>query len=91
MKEFKAVHKPSYNRFEITEGGHTAWVEYDVHDGVVDILHTIVPAHLENRGIGSALVRAAYDWGASEGLCARGSCSFAHAWLRRHPDAFATK
>jgi predicted GNAT family acetyltransferase len=86
MDTYKAVHKPDRNRFEITESGLTAYVEYYVHDGAVDILHTIVPIGLENRGIGSALVRAAYDWGRKEGLAAVATCSFAHAWLRRHPE-----
>lgn len=86
MKEFKVIHKPAVNRFEIWEDGSVAYVEYYVHDGAIDILHTIVPYHLEGRGVGSALVKAAYDWGRKEGLKAEATCHFAVTWLRRHKE-----
>ncbi len=83
---YKTVHRPDERRFEIHEEGGIAYVEYYIHDGKIDIVHTIVPMHLENRGIGSALVRAAYDWGEAEGLGPAATCQFAHIWLRRHPE-----
>ena len=86
MSDYKVTHWPNRSRFEICEDGHTAYVEYYVHDGCADILHTIVPVHMENRGIGSCLVKATYDWARAEGLNPLGTCSFAAAWLRRHPD-----
>lgn len=86
MNNYKVEHKPADRRFEIHEEGRTGWVEYIIRDGALDILHTIVPIQLENRGIGSALVRAAYDWGKTQGLEPVGSCHFAHAWLQRHPE-----
>lgn len=86
MAEYNVIHKPESNRFEIHEEGKVAYVEYYIHDGFLDILHTIVPMSLENRGIGSALVKAAYDWALVEGLNPMGTCSFAAAWLQRHPD-----
>ena len=85
MNSHETIHRPDSHRFEIHEDGLVAYVEYYIHDGAIDILHTIVPIRLENRGIGSALVRAAYDWGRSEGLAPAATCSFADAWLRRHP------
>jgi predicted GNAT family acetyltransferase len=86
MSDYKTVHKPESNRFEIHEDGAIAHVEYYLHDGGVDILHTIVPYSLENRGVGSALVRAAYDWALSQDLSPMATCGFAVAWLRRHPE-----
>jgi predicted GNAT family acetyltransferase len=85
MNSYKAIHKPESNRFEIHEGGRIAYVEYRLHDGAIDITHTIVPIALENKGIGSALVQTAYDWGHTERLSPKATCSFAVAWLRRHP------
>lgn len=86
MNTYKTIHKPEDNRFEIHEDGYVAYVEYMIHDGALDILHTIVPMRIENRGIGSLLVRAAYDWGRGEGLRPMGTCHFANTWLRRHPE-----
>lgn len=84
--DYKIIHSPNSGRFEITEDGYTAYAQYKIHDGFMDVSHTIVPSHLENRGMASALVKAAYDWCRSEGLVPQGSCSFASAWLKRHPE-----
>jgi predicted GNAT family acetyltransferase len=86
MSDYKVIHKPESNRFEIHEDGRVAYVEYYIHDGALDILHTIVPMSLENRGIGSALVKGAYDWAQTEGLEPMATCYFAAAWLKRHPE-----
>jgi predicted GNAT family acetyltransferase len=86
MSEYKVIHKPEDRRFEVWENGSVAYVEYYLHDGALDILHTIVPYHLEGQGVGTALVKAAYDWARSEGLRPAATCRFAVAWLRRHPD-----
>lgn len=83
---FKIEHKPDINRFEIHEKGQTAYAEYRIRGEKIDITHTLVPSLLGNMGIGSALVKAAYEWGAEQGLTPEGSCSFAAAWLRRHPE-----
>ena len=86
MENYKATHKPDGRRFEVWEDGLVGYVEYYLHDGALDIVHTIVPYKLEGRGIGSALVRAAYEWARSEGLECAATCRFAHVWLRRHPE-----
>jgi predicted GNAT family acetyltransferase len=86
MNQYKVIHKQADRRFEILEDGAVSYVEYYLHDGALDILHTIVPYRLEGRGIGSALVKAAYDWARSEGLQSAATCRFAVAWLRRHPE-----
>ncbi len=86
MSEYKIIHRPEDRRFEISHDGATAYVEYYLHDGALDILHTIVPTRLEGRGIGSALVKAAYDWARSEGLAPAATCRFAYVWLQRHPE-----
>ncbi len=86
MSEYKTIHKPGERRFEVWEDGSVAYVEYFLHDGALDILHTIVPYKLEGRGIGSALVKAAYDWARDEGLECAATCRFADVWLRRNPE-----
>lgn len=86
LMERTVIHKPDSRRFEIHEDGRVSYCEYRICDGCLDVTHTIVPIQLENRGIASALVKAAYDWALGEGLDIEGSCSFASSWLGRHPE-----
>ncbi len=75
--------------------GHKAWteidgnmasVEYILNEGVLDIQHTYVPAPLEGKGIASQLVKFVYDYACENGLEPAATCSYAQAWLKRHPD-----
>jgi predicted GNAT family acetyltransferase len=48
--------------------------------------NTIVRAPIGGRGIAGELVRAALEFVRTQGLRARPACSYADAWMRRHPD-----
>lgn len=80
------VHDQEHRRFQTSVEGHTAYVEYDIHDGMLDILHTVVPSPVEGRGIASALVRHAFDYALRQGLKPEATCSYARTWLARHPE-----
>ena len=83
--DYEVKHRPERNRFELEKDGMTAFGEYEVEDGALDIMHTIVPPPLEGQGIAAALVEAAYKYAARQGLQPKATCSYAVAWLRRHP------
>lgn len=78
------VHDQKRRRFQTSVEGHTAYVEYDIHDGMLDILHTVVPKPVEGRGIASRLVEYAYDYARRQGLGPAATCSYARIWLQRH-------
>lgn len=86
QKTYDVVHDPQRNRFEVKEDGLTAYVEYEQTEDSLDILHTIVPGQLEGQGIASAMVRAAYDYARTHGLKPLATCSYAVAWLQKHPE-----
>lgn len=50
MEEYEVIHRPERNRFELEKNGMTAFVEYEVEDGALDIMHTIVPPSLGRKG-----------------------------------------
>ena len=75
MEEYEVIHRPERNRFELEKNGMTAFVEYEVEDGALDIMHTIVPPPLE----------ATYKYASAQGLKPKATCSYAVAWLKRHP------
>lgn len=45
--EHTVIHDEKVDRFEVFESGQIAYLQYDEKNGVLDILHTIVPPQLE--------------------------------------------
>lgn len=72
------------------EGDDVAELEYHRRGDRLSLLHTGVPASLEGRGIGSALVGAAVEFAAEEGLTVVPYCPFAKGWLEHHPGVAAS-
>ena len=79
-------HDATSQRFLTEVDGHAAYVEYERCDGVMAITHTIVPPAIGGRGVAGALVKAAVEWADAQGLSVYPRCSYAEAWMRRHPD-----
>jgi predicted GNAT family acetyltransferase len=75
-----------HHRFELDADGHLAYSNYKRAVGVLSILHTEVPKALEGRGIGSALIRGVLDAARAQGLKVKAVCSFAKAYIERHPE-----
>ena len=75
--EHTVIHDEKVDRFEVFESGQIAYLQYDEKNGVLDILHTIVPPQLEGQGIAQALTEAAVRYASVVGLKIRPTCSFA--------------
>ncbi|HTX61998.1 MAG TPA: GNAT family N-acetyltransferase [Acidimicrobiales bacterium] len=83
-------HDREGERLVVREGGQVAELEYHRRGDRLSILHTGVPAPLGGKGLGSALVRAAVELAAAEGLTVVPYCPFAQRWLEDHPDVAAS-
>lgn len=83
--DFKVKHLPQQKRFEAYFDDKTAFVEYTLSNDIFDIIHTIVPKELEGQGIAGKIVKEAYSYAKERGYQLKGSCSYAHTWLKRHP------
>ena len=79
-------HDAAHHRFVTEVDGHTAFVEYEPGDSAIAITHTIVPQDIGGRGIAGQLVRAAALHARNEGLRVDPICSYADAWMRKHPE-----
>jgi predicted GNAT family acetyltransferase len=79
-------HEPEAGRFVVDVDGVEAKIEYEREDGRVTILHTGVPPAIGGRGIAGALVRTLLDWARGAGLKVHAACSYANAWIARHPE-----
>ena len=79
------AHRSERHRFVTEVDGHEAYVEYQREGDIMTITHTIVPSAIGGRGIAAELVRAAVDHARQEGLKVIPACSYAAAWLAKHP------
>lgn len=84
------IHYPEEHTFRTTVDGYTAYVAYTIHDNGLDIRHTVVPQEIGGRGIATRLVKTAYDYALSQQLACIATCSYAVAWLQRHPEYHGT-
>lgn len=80
-------HLPQNHRFEVHVDGAAGELVYRTHGGVMTIVHTEVAAALGGRGIAGALVEAALDHARAEGLKVDPACSYAKAYMERHPES----
>jgi predicted GNAT family acetyltransferase len=85
------THDAQARRFSIDVDGQRGYLDYEGGDGTMEITHTIVPAAIGGRGIGGRLVQAALAFARSEGLKVVPRCSYADAWMRKHPDEDALR
>lgn len=84
--DYEIVHQPDQRLFKTEVDGRTAYAQYRIINGSLDIIHTIVPRPLEGRGIAAALVTAAYNYALANKLIPKATCSYAVRWLQRHPE-----
>jgi uncharacterized protein len=74
------------HRFELDADGHVAFSNYRRDGDTLTVLHTEVPAALNGRGIGSALVCGLLDLVRGQGSKVRPLCPFVAAYIARHPE-----
>lgn len=84
--ELDIEHRPALGRFQAVVDGQTCVADYRLANGTMLITHTEVPPRLEGRGIAGRLVQAMLDHARAEGLAVNPLCSYARAYLQRHPQ-----
>ena len=81
------THHADARRFVVELPDGLAYLAYEPLDGrTLDLLHTVVPDAEQGRGVGSALVEAAFDHARDNGLKLVPSCPFVSEWLGDHPE-----
>ncbi|PKV12882.1 GNAT family N-acetyltransferase [Xanthomonas prunicola] len=89
MREVSTVHAEhdlARQRFDIDTDGHRAELAYRCQGEIMTITHTQVPDAIGGRGIAAVLVEAALDYARQSGLKVVPACSYADAYVRRHPQ-----
>lgn len=77
------------HRFEHRENGETAILQYSLHDGAMDLLHTEVPPFMGGTGVGRALAEYAFAYAKEQDLPVIVHCPFVSAYVKRHPEVQA--
>lgn len=85
-EEWLVGHDERLRRFEVSLGDEIAVLDYHLRDGTMVITHTGVPRAWEGRGIAASLTRHALDYARAAGLAVAPLCSYAAAYIRRHPE-----
>lgn len=90
VMSYAIQHQPNERRFSVSVEMELCVLDYTLAPTpageVMTITHTEVPPPLEGRGIASALVQAALDHAREQRWKVRPACSYANAWMRRHPE-----
>ncbi|MBC9908533.1 GNAT family N-acetyltransferase [Achromobacter xylosoxidans] len=80
------THDSSLSRYTATVDGVLCVLDYQLQDHTMAITHTGVPSQVGGRGIAAALTQYALDDARARGWKVRPLCSYADAYIRRHPE-----
>jgi len=75
------------HRFELKEGGFTAFASYRRSGDIVSIPHVEAPEALRGKGTAGRLMEGIAELARARGFKIVPTCPYAVAWFRRHPDA----
>lgn len=84
--EIEVKDNPAKHRFEATVEGQTAFIDYKLQPGLMQVLHTEVPQELEGRGIAGAMTKYALEHIAAKNLQLLPLCPYMRAYLKKHPE-----
>ncbi len=79
-------HAVDLGRFQIQVENQWCVAKYQLEGDVMTVTHTSVPPLLEGRGIAAALMQALLEHARLNGLKVRPQCSYAAAYMLRHPE-----
>lgn len=79
-------HDAGAHRFSAEVQGQRAQLDYTLAGGVMTITHTRVPPAIQNRGVAAQLMQAALAEARTQGWSVEPVCSYAVAYLRKHPQ-----
>jgi predicted GNAT family acetyltransferase len=81
------IDNKAYPRFELEENGLVAFANYHRNGLHIVIPHVEAPPALRGTGTASRLMEGIVERARVEGFRITPTCSYAHAWFRRHKDA----
>jgi predicted GNAT family acetyltransferase len=85
------IHNADAGQFHADVDGHRGELDYTLREGglrgsVMTITRTVVPPAIGGRGVAAELTRVALETARREGCTVVPACSYASAFIRRHPE-----
>ena len=74
------------NQFELSAGGHTAFLEYYTEVKKIYLTHTEAPEAMRGKGAAGELVKGALQYAKDNGLTVVPSCSYVAHYIDKHPE-----
>jgi uncharacterized protein len=82
-------HDSQAHRLSVELEGHAALLDYELDAKIMTITHTSVPRPIGGRGVAAELMRSALDLAAANRWTVKPVCSYAVAYMKRHPSGEA--
>ncbi len=85
-ENLEVIHNETENRFEVWIDGHLSKLDYLRDGSTLVITHVGVHPDLRGQGIAGRLTQVALEYAARNALRVIPMCSYAAAYIRRHPQ-----
>ncbi|MBW8744352.1 MAG: N-acetyltransferase [Sphingomonas sp.] len=82
----EVIKNEARKRYELHADGGMAVAYYELRGGAVAFVHTVVPEHLQGRGLAGTLIKAALADVRERGLKVIAECPFVARYIERHPE-----
>jgi predicted GNAT family acetyltransferase len=85
-QDIPLINNEAKDSFEMTVEGQRAFIDYQVKDGKIFLVHTEVPKALEGRGIAAAMVEKAFQYIEAHHLILVPLCPYVVHYLEQHSE-----
>ncbi len=84
--DIRVENNASAKRFETMVAGYQVFLDYELKDQTMTLIHTKVPSELEGQGLGGKIVKAALEYAKNHGLQVIPQCPFVLSYVERHQE-----
>ena len=74
------------NRFEMMVDGYMAYIEFEIHNGIYSLTHTISPKEIGGRGVASSLIEKVLIHLKAENQLFIPICPMIVGFVKKHPS-----
>ena len=74
------------SRFEMTVDGYIAYIEYEIRDRMMALVHTISPKEVGGRGVATALIEKVLQYFKERNEQFIPECPMIIGYIKKHPE-----